>query len=110
MYLIFWIFFLMLLDFITCHFLTINTSGCGEPAGNLRVRFLNLIVKASPKGQKVILTIRDSDEQWWESWCRFNEQEIRRDAIGSFNTRMILLRAAEIGYMGPQFRFIDYES
>jgi len=72
----------------------------------LRVRFLNLTVKASPKGQKVILTIRDSDEKWWESWCRFNEQEIRRDAIGSFNTRMILLRAAEIGYMGPQFRFI----
>ena len=30
---------------------------------------------ASPKDQKVILTVRDSDEKWWSSWCRFNEQE-----------------------------------
>ena len=68
--------------------------------------WLNLTVKASPKGQKVILTIRDSDEVWWKSWCRFNEQEIRRDAIGSFNIRLITIRAAEAGYMGPQFCFI----
>lgn len=26
---------------------------------------------ASPKGTKVILTIRESDEKWWKSWCGF---------------------------------------
>jgi len=26
---------------------------------------------ASPKGTKVILTVRESDEKWWKSWCGF---------------------------------------
>ena len=26
---------------------------------------------ASPKGTKVILTVRESDEKWWNSWCGF---------------------------------------
>ena len=30
--------------------------------------------EASPKGTKVILTIRESDEKWWKSWCRFMQQ------------------------------------
>ena len=34
------------------------------------------LYRASPKDQKVILTVRDSDEKWWNSWCRFNDQEI----------------------------------
>ena len=34
------------------------------------------LYRASPKNQKVILTVRDSDEKWWNSWCTFNEQEI----------------------------------
>ena len=29
---------------------------------------------ASPKGTKVILTIRESDEKWWKSWCGFMQQ------------------------------------
>ena len=29
---------------------------------------------ASPKGTKVILTIRESDEKWWKSWCGFLQQ------------------------------------
>ena len=32
------------------------------------------LYRASPKDQKVILTVRDSDEKWWSSWCRFNDQ------------------------------------
>ena len=30
---------------------------------------------ASPKGTKVILTVRESDERWWKSWCGFMLQE-----------------------------------
>ena len=33
------------------------------------------LYRASPKDQKVILTVRDSDEKWWSSWCGFNDQE-----------------------------------
>ena len=29
------------------------------------------LYEASPKGTKVILTIRESDEIWWKSWCGF---------------------------------------
>ena len=32
------------------------------------------------------MTVRDSDEQWWGSWCRFMEQEIRRESVGDFCT------------------------
>ena len=34
------------------------------------------LYRAGPKNQKVILTVRDSDEKWWNSWCTFSEQEI----------------------------------
>ena len=33
------------------------------------------LYEASPKGTKVILTIRESDEKWWKSWCGFMLQE-----------------------------------
>ena len=32
---------------------------------------------ALPKGTKVILTIRESDERWWRSWCDFMVQAHR---------------------------------
>ena len=63
--------------------------------------------QACPKEQKVILTVRDSDEKWWKSWCGFNEQEIRRNAMGAFNfIGIVMNKAAEIGYMGPKARSI----
>ena len=47
--------------------------------------------------------MRDSDEKWWKSWCGFNEQEIRRNAMGAFNLIGIVMnKAAEVGYMGPK--------
>ena len=39
---------------------------------------------ASPKGTKVILTVRESDERWWKSWCDFMVQEMERFSIGNF--------------------------
>ena len=62
--------------------------------------------KVSPTGQKVILTIRDSDEKWWKSWCGFFTQESKRHAIGDINLGIILNKASEHGYMGPKFQVI----
>ena len=68
-------------------------------------------LKACPKRQKVILTVRDSDEKWWKSWCGFNEQEIRRNAMGAFNfIGIVMNKAAEVGYMGPKARSIFIEN
>ena len=64
--------------------------------------------KVSPAGQKVILTIRDSDEKWWKSWCGFFTQESKRHAIGDINLGIILNKASEHGYMGPKFQ-VMYE-
>ena len=49
------------------------------------------IEKSQPeKDTKVILTVRDSDEQWWKSWCGFMKQEIERFGFGDFNFGAIL--------------------
>merc|ERR1712131_217076 len=61
-------------------------------------------VQVSPAGQKVILTVRDSDEKWWKSWCGFFTQESKRHAIGDINLGIILNKASEYGYMGPKFQ------
>ena len=34
---------------------------------------------------QVILTVRESDERWWKSWCGFMKQEIERFGFGDFN-------------------------
>jgi len=68
--------------------------------GNLKWEDL---YRASPKGTKVILTIRDSDDVWWRSWCGFMEQEIRRGSVGDFNFQTIMQYMMEYGYMGPKF-------
>ena len=39
------------------------------------------LYNASPKGTKVILTVRDSDEVWQRSLKGFFIQEMKRDAI-----------------------------
>ena len=41
-----------------------------------------------PKDTKVILTVRDSDEEWFNSWAKFMEQGMKRDAIGNFDMQM----------------------
>ena len=58
----------------------------------------------SPAGQKVILTIRDSDDKWWKSWCGFFTQESKEHAIGDINLGIILNKASEHGYMGPKLK------
>ena len=40
------------------------------------------LYRASPKGTKVILTIRESDEVWWNSWCGYIKQEVSRWSNG----------------------------
>merc|ERR1712235_5218 len=62
------------------------------------------LYQVSPAGQKVILTVRDSDEKWWKSWCGFFTQESKRHAIGDINLGIILTKASEYGYMGPKFQ------
>ena len=39
---------------------------------------------------QVILTVRESDERWWKSWCGFMKQEIERFGFGDFNMGAIL--------------------
>ena len=39
---------------------------------------------------QVILTVRESDERWWKSWCGFMKQEIERFGFGDFNFGAIL--------------------
>ena len=43
------------------------------------------LYRAMPKDTKVILTVRDSDAVWWDSWCGFMLQEINRSCVGDFN-------------------------
>ena len=46
-----------------------------------------------PQGHEiiqVILTVRESDERWWKSWCGFMKQEIERFGFGDFNMGGIL--------------------
>ena len=44
---------------------------------------------ASPKSQKVILTIRESDEKWWKSWCGFMIQESERGSFCGFGVAFL---------------------
>ena len=53
-----------------------------------RARRYNLRSSKIIAGQhrvKVILTVRESDERWWKSWCGFMKQEIERFAFGNLN-------------------------
>merc|ERR1712126_789705 len=61
---------------------------------------------ASSKDTKVILTVRDSDEQWWKSWCGFMTQEFSRHSIGDFCVAGLLNIIAKKGYMGKEMNAI----
>ena len=66
-----------------------------------------LIEKSQPeKDTKVILTVRDSDEQWWKSWCGFMTQEFSRHSIGDFCVAGLLNIIAKKGYMGKEMNAI----
>ena len=39
---------------------------------------------------KVILTVRESDEKWWKSWCGFLKQESERFGFGGLNGGVFL--------------------
>ena len=56
------------------------------------------------KNIKVILTVRDSDEAWWASWCRYMQQECSRGAIGDLCMSGLMGALATRGYMGSEFQ------
>ena len=49
-----------------------------DSPGNL---YWEELYNASPKGTKVILTVRDSDDIWQKSLKEYYIQEVKRDAI-----------------------------
>ena len=62
--------------------------------------------KKTQKDTKVILTVRDNDEQWWKSWCGFMTQEYTRFTIGDFCVGGLLNIFAKKGYFGPKMMTI----
>ena len=58
---------------------------------------------AMPKGTKVILTVRDSDEIWFNSLYKFREQEARRFALGDFYPAMFEI-FHKAGFSGKYFK------
>merc|ERR1711990_1089318 len=62
---------------------------------------------ASPKGTKVILTIRESDEKWWNSWCGFLKQETIRWSKGNFNFMPLLNIFQSKGYLGRELQGME---
>ena len=47
--------------------------------------FFEEMYTALGRGTKVILTVRDDVDTWYNSWTNFMIQEGRRDAIGDFS-------------------------
>lgn len=62
------------------------------------------LYNASPNA-KVILTIRDCDEQWWESLIRFIKAE--RAALGNPGY-WIMMKILDHEMMGPLFAATDW--
>ena len=60
------------------------------------------LYRALPENTKVILTIRDCDETWFQSWSKFGEQEIERVAIVDIDVQNIIMKLATRGWMGPK--------
>lgn len=60
------------------------------------------LYKASPKGTKVILTVRSTDDEWFDSFYRFEKQQTARWSYGNFN--IVGLGLANRGYMGKKFQ------
>ena len=53
-------------------------------------RFLSEYFTRSHERIKVILTVRESDEKWWKSWCGFLKQESERFGFGGLNGGVFL--------------------
>ena len=49
--------------------------------GNFLWEELYTALSKKDKNIKVILTVRDNDQVWWNSWCNFMKQEAHRAAI-----------------------------
>ena len=58
------------------------------------------LYNASPDA-KVILTVRDSEHAWWNSWYKFMDAQYNREAIGDVNLARLFDAAAAEGYLGP---------
>jgi len=70
------------------------------------------LYRAMPNDTKVILTIRDSDEDWFQSWSSFMEQGVRRQAIGNLDMQIIMMKLGMRGWMGKHmeawYRIFDF--
>ena len=52
------------------------------------------LYEASPKGTKVILTIRDNEDVWYSSWSRFMKQEAERMSIAGLSGQTLIFKLA----------------
>ena len=43
------------------------------------------LYRSLPTRTKVILTVRDNDQVWWDSWLRFIQQEVGRASFYGLN-------------------------
>lgn len=60
--------------------------------------------RASPKGTKVILTIRDNEEKWWNSWKKFIIQEYERVQVMGVSYQGIMGLLSRYGYLGTKMQ------
>ena len=56
---------------------------------------------ALPADTKVILTVRDSEDVWWNSWVKFLTQETERGSCCGFNYGIFFQLFMDCHMMGP---------
>merc|ERR1712227_78567 len=56
------------------------------------------------KNTKVILTVRDNDDVWWNSYCSFMRHETRRYSFAGFCMEGLMNFFGSRGYMGEETR------
>ena len=59
------------------------------------------LYNASSPDTKVILTVRDDENAWWNSWLKFMSVTYDRDAVGDLNLARIFDSVAARGLLGP---------
>ena len=57
-----------------------------------------------PKGTKVILTIRDDEEKWWNSWKKFIVQEYERVQFMGISYQGFMGILSRNGYLGRKLQ------
>merc|ERR1711990_855169 len=63
------------------------------------------LYKASPQVTKVILTVRDSDQEWYESLSRFVEHEYSSRLVGKdFSTQRLFGNMTKNGFLGEKMK------